>query len=407
MKTTLLNAKQVGVQLESLMATTNDFHWAVAWATEMPFAEILLENIKKVRQLVIGTDFAQTSPALLRNLKTVKNARIMISKGGITFHPKVYCFVDGKKVYAIVGSANFTNGGTNCNDEAAIFLEGTKEDEPLQHILNAVSSWWRGGKQIEDEFLTAYELRWFANQKHRIAIEKPLAIYRPTAKSKHPKLLSTSWANYAQDVKNPPHGDGAINERLAVLQRARQLFDSVPSFERLSNLQHKAIAGIIGNKEILSTDLADHLDWDLFGSMKGAGAFKKCINKNAKHLSAALDHIPSVGEVTEDDYIHFATEFQSAFGNLNRKGGVPTSSRLLAMKRPDYFVCVDSKNAKGLGADVGFAPSTLNLENYWERVVEPITQALWWNAERPKDADGRIWDARVAMLDVIYYDYGE
>ena len=114
--------------------------------------------------------------------------------------------------------------------------------------------------------------------------------------------------------------------------------------------------------------------------------------------------IPSAGEVTEDDYAQFAREFQLAFVGSSRQGGIPTASRLLAMKRPDHFVCVDSKNAKRLGADVGFARTTLGLENYWERVVEPITQSRWWNTKRPAGADGRLWDARAAMLDVIYMD---
>jgi HKD family nuclease len=402
MQITLLNAKQVGIQLGRLMAKADDFHWAVAWATEMAFAEILLAHKKKIRQLVIGTDFAQTSPALLRKLKTTKNVHVMVGKGDVTFHPKVYCFVDGKKISAIVGSANFTNGGTNRNEESALLLEGSIEDQPLRDILNSVSSWWSDSEEIKEEFLTAYELRWLANQKHRKAIGKPLKIYRPTDISTHPKLLVTSWTNYVKDVKTAAHG--SIDKRLAVLLRARQLFDSVLSFGHLQALERKAIAGIIGSTEILDTDLAG-LGWGWFGSMKGAGAFKNRIKENDAHLSAALDHIPSVGEVTEDDYVQFAGEFQQAFADSTRQGGVPTASRLLAMKRPDYFVCVDSKNAKRLGADVGFRPAALSLENYWERVVEPVTQARWWNTQRPIGMDGRIWDGRAAMLDVIYYDW--
>lgn len=401
MKTTLLNAKQVGIQLQRLMAGSNDFYWAVAWATEMEFTDILLANKKKIRQLVIGTDFAQTSPSLLRNLKKEKNVHVMISKSGITFHPKVYCFVDGKKVSAIVGSANFTNGGTNRNDEAALLIEGVLEDKPLQEILHTVSSWWNKSSEIKEEFLTAYELRWITNQKHRKAIEKPLKIYRPSRTSTHPKLLSLSWSDYVEEVKNSSHG--TLNKRLAVLQRARQLFDSVTKFEELNPLQRKAIAGIIGSKEIINTEL-NGIDWGWFGSMVGAGSFKNLIVSNVLQLSVALDHIPSTGDVTEDDYAQFAREFQRAFADSSRQGGIPTASRLLAMKRPDYFVCVDSKNAIRLAADVGFARTTLGLENYWERVVEPITQSRWWNTKRPTGADGRLWDTRAAMLDVIYMD---
>lgn len=401
MKITLLDSKQVGAQLERLMTEANDIHWAVAWATETTFSKKLLSHKKKIRQLVIGTDFAQSSPAVLRDFKHVKNTRVMISKSGVTFHPKVYCFVDGKKISAIVGSANFTNGGTSRNEEAAILLEGNIDEKPLQDILDSISSWWDDGKDIDDAFLIAYELRHNANKKHRQAIAKPLKIYRPTAEAIRPSLLFTSWTNYLQDVKNA--AGSAFDARLEVLLRARRLLDGVQNFDQLDRLQRRAIAGIIGTTEIIDTNLSG-LGWGWFGSMKGAGAFQSRINANDQHLSAALECIPSIGDVTEDDYARYIGEFQLAFVNEKRKGGVPAASRLLAMKRPDHFVCVDRMNAVRLGADVGFAPTTLRLENYWERVVEPITQALWWNTQRPTGVNGGVWDARAAMLDVIYYD---
>ena len=73
------------------------------------------------------------------------------------------------------------------------------------------------------------------------------------------------------------------------------------------------------------------------------------------------------------------------------------------MKRPDFFVCVNGGNKVGLATALSFAPTTLSLENYWDRVVEPIQQAPWYNAPRPVGPDMELWDARVAMLDAIYY----
>lgn len=403
MKITLLNAHQVGKELDRLMKQTQEFYWAVAWANDMPLANTLINNKSKIKQIVIGTDFTHTSPLLLDKLKTEKNVHVMISNGRTTFHPKIYCFVDGNNVSAIIGSANFTNGGTNLNDEAALLLEGRKDDDgALIEILDSIDSWWSKGKEIEAEFLSAYELRWQANQKHKHAIEKPLKIYHPTEKSTNPKLLSMSWDDYIKNIMNEPNSN--IDVRLAVLKGARTLFNSVGYFKALDELPRKAIAGIIGNQEILNWNDEDlrRLNWGWFGSMKGAGTFKNFINTNNQHLSDALDCIPPTGAVTEDDYNRFRVEFIQAFVSSTKKGGVPTASRLLAMKRPDYFVCVDSKNAKGLGADLGFPPSKLTLGNYWENVVEPITLATWWNASRPTDTHAEIWDARAAMLDVIY-----
>lgn len=401
MKVKFLKANQVAAQLKKLMTQEYEFYWAVAWATETELSDILIANKKKIRELVIGTDFAQTSPALLRKLKSIKNVRIKISKGAATFHPKTYCFVSEGEVCAIVGSANFTNGGTGLNEEAAFLIEGTLDDKPLQNLLEAISSWWQDGIQIGDDFLGAYELRWLANQKHNRAIEKPLRVYHPSNNSTHPELLSTSWSAYVNELKTTE--PETIGNRLAVMQHARRLFDSVLSFNQLDILQRKAIAGIIGKKEIIATDLEGY-DWGRFGSMKGAGSFKNRIIENDEHLSLALDCIPSFGEVTEEHYNQFVEEFCLAFTDSERQGGVPTASRLLALKRPDYFVCVDSKNKKRLSEDFGFPVTKLNFENYWEYVIEPILQAKWWNAKRPSGADGKIWDVRSAMIDVIYMD---
>jgi hypothetical protein len=52
---------------------------------------------------------------------------------------------------------------------------------------------------------------------------------------------------------------------------------------------------------------------------------------------------------------------------------------------------------------LSFAPTTLSLDNYWERVIEPIRQSPWYNADRPSGRDAELWDARVAMVDAIYY----
>src|SRR3546814_4861364 len=95
--------------------------------------------------------------------------------------------------------------------------------------------------------------------------------------------------------------------------------------------------------------------------------------------------------------------FTAAFSGSSRTARLAPATRLLAMKRPDVFVCVNGGNTKGLAVALTFAPTTIDLKNYWERVIEPIQQAPWYNASRPTGRDMELWDARVAMLDAIYY----
>jgi hypothetical protein len=76
-----------------------------------------------------------------------------------------------------------------------------------------------------------------------------------------------------------------------------------------------------------------------------------------------LDHIPADGYVSEEQFINFKRHFDLAFQGKAHQGGVATASRLLAMKRPDMFVCVNNANRKGNCKAFGSPPSTLSLEN--------------------------------------------
>lgn len=74
------------------------------------------------------------------------------------------------------------------------------------------------------------------------------------------------------------------------------------------------------------------------------------------------------------------------------------------MKRPDTFLCISSPNLLEAAKALGFAPTTLKLDNYWERVVEPIRLSRWHNADKPQNNfEGELWEARAAMLDVLFY----
>jgi hypothetical protein len=73
----------------------------------------------------------------------------------------------------------------------------------------------------------------------------------------------------------------------------------------------------------------------------------------------------------------------------------------LSLKRPDTLLCLCKPNIGGAAKQVGFAPSTLALNNYWDKVVEVLRASEWYAAPRPTGADAVLWDNRAAMLDTI------
>lgn len=189
----------------------------------------------------------------------------------------------------------------------------------------------------------------------------------------------------------------SFDMRLTILRKVKQFFSKVQSFNDLTYDEKRMIAGT----KIRKT--GDDMDWLLFGSMVGFGVFQSLIRTENPNLAEAIDHIPLSGAVSREQYDQFVSIFQSAFEGEARTGGVPTASRLLAMKRPDTFICVDSENKKGLAKDLGFTPSTISFEKYWDEIIVPITESNWWQSDKPIGPEGLLWEGRTAMLDIIYF----
>lgn len=375
------------------------FDVAVAWATPNDAVDAMLEEHPKLRRVVIGTHMYQTDPAVLRRFLPHSGARCLPPSGRL-FHPKIYLFEMPNGFAAVVGSHNLTGGafgGTNV--EVSVLLEGSEKNAIFAELSSFARSAWDLAETIDEEnFLFAYETQYQINKARRSALERFHRLKKPRF-SAQISPLSISWDVFTDKVKND--GQHNLEGRLAILDRAGALFDEHRSFATMSQHERKAIAGTYGSRQAQ----LDDLQWAWFGNMFGQGDFKNLVNESPELLSEALQNIPSDGDVSHSQFAAFVHYFDLAFKGKAHKGGVATASRLLAMKRPDIFVCLNNANRIGISDAFGSAPTTLNLRNYWERIVIPMQSCSWWLHSRPRDAlDGRIWDNRAALMDSIYYD---
>jgi hypothetical protein len=136
----------------------------------------------------------------------------------------------------------------------------------------------------------------------------------------------------------------------------------------------------------------------LFGSMQPVGHFKKAIKDNNEGISVALDEIPVGGDLSRAHFQRFSDHFLKAF----KRSGMALASRLLAMKRPDTFVCVNKENREGLFQAFRLSPSR-TAEAYWD-LIERIQACTWWKAPPPATGEEReVWCARAAFLDALFY----
>ena len=315
------------------------------------------------------------------------------------FHPKLYLFErKGGGWTCIVGSANFTAGGFGRNQEACLLV--TEADDPggtiLANARGSVDRYWKDavpGANVDLDRYREMRKRLARSLAHAAG---QFGTGKPGRAVEDVDVLNMSWDDFLASVRGDRHH--ALDKRLDVLEAARGLFQKYESFAEMPIEDRQGIAGFREDGDV---------PWGWFGSMRGAGVFKNIVNQSPSGLSDALDQVPLDGRVTREDYLEFVDRFVRAFPIKDGKPtrhGLGTATRLLAMKRPDYFVCLDGANRRRLLADFDINVVLHDYDGYWDKIVERLKLATWWNSRRPREKTaGRVWDGRAAMLDAIYY----
>lgn len=203
-------------------------------------------------------------------------------------------------------------------------------------------------------------------------------------------VLGLTWAEFYDRVRTSETPE-VFQNRLTVINTARDLFSSVSHFCDLDRSDRRKIGGFRRPSEV---------GYGMFGGLGGGGTFQSVVNQNNPNLSAALDKVPLQGEITKLTYLAFVCEFKNA--SPSGGGGISAATRLLAMKRPDSFVRISERNRELFCEDFQIAKGT-GLDNYWERVIDPIMKSPWWNSAMPDTGDEQeVWKARAAFLDAIF-----
>ncbi|HHB52327.1 MAG TPA: NgoFVII family restriction endonuclease [Saprospiraceae bacterium] len=340
--------------------------------------------------MIVGTHFYQTHPDFIKEFIESNKVRFIINSSGI-YHPKFYLFSNNKKDWeCLVGSANFTKSAFSKNSEVVIHINSLdNEDNNIFHSLKkSINDYWHTSNSISENDYYNYRNIWKLNNSK---IKKLKGNYGNLKKSKSlikSDVFSKRWNDYYSQISS---GD-SFQRRIELLNIARGYFTNFQHFSDLDDIKRKEIAGTIKAN-----------DWGWFGSMIGAGKFKNRINTNNAYISQALDSIPLKEKIYKINYIEYINLFQQAFPDGG--DGIALATRLLAMKRPDIFVCLDSKNKKNLCQEFGISQS-VDYESYWDDIIERIYDSVWWNSEKPLDTtEISAWKGRVAMLDSVFYEW--
>jgi HKD family nuclease len=402
MQVSLLETKSIARKLSALIEKHDRISIAVAWGGMTEVAETLLAHKAKFEAVLIGLDFCSTDPALIQRLVDVPNAFVTKNRPGC-FHPKIFYFETGAKAEAIVGSANFTGGGLVSNLEAGVHVRGAVNDPFFGQLRSVLEGYAELYLPITKALADSYRQQAMAAAKQPRPKNPVLPNDRKNWERVTSPLATMAWQDFVKAARQDVGHGSKFKNRMKLIRKIQQMFAKSRSFADLSVAEWKGIAGVLGQREAEEAGL-DDFDWGSFGSMTASGIFAQEIGRQNGAVATALDAIPLRGAVTKAHFDAFAASFTNAFEGAARIPRLAPATRLLAMKRPDLFVCVDGDNRAGLAKALSTKPTTLGLDNYWERVIDPIRQAPWYNAPRPEGRDMELWDARVAMLDAIYYE---
>jgi hypothetical protein len=400
----IINQTDLEKEFKRLTKQYQTFYWATAWAgiNSKPFEDLITYE-SKIKQVVVGIHFYQTHPDFIFTFIKNKNVHYILQPEG-TFHPKIYLFSNSESDWEIIiGSGNFTNGAFNTNKEAAILVSNNDNNSKAiyKDAKEFIGQAWKEGKTLNNKELEKYRIAW---KNHRPKINSLSGRYGSKTKVAKPiyevAVINKTWREFISQVKNETsHG---VNRRLRVIEIANNLFTRVEHFSELLEEERKFVAGIPNKFAIQGAE-----DWGYFGSMKGAGIFKNKIITNDSNISKALDQIPISGQITRKHYESFIKLFHRIFigTRLETANNIATASRLLAMKRPDVFVCYDVENKGNLSRDFGIVQKDMNYDRYWDDIIERIYDCEWWLNPDPIDTvERKVSNARAAFLDSLYYE---
>lgn len=392
----LTSRTELNSELQRLVDWADELHLAYAWVSTTNGRASHWRNLalEKVASAVVGVHFNQTEPYALRALAKRGALRVIADTAGV-FHPKLLLGVNGDSGRALVGSSNFTSGGFGANVEMNVLLSGSMDTSPLADVSGFLSQLARHRLAFEpsDDWLDQYEEAWKA---------RPRPPRTPAPPSKSGRTISSleslevGWDDYVSIIEDQErrilatgdpihvfdHEDGSYLQEVEGCQDAFRRYGSLVEMPEGA----RRLVGGWGSESS-----------GYFGRMTGAGYYKNLIMQRPEAVDTHLDRLPLSGAVSAE------MGRRVLDGLVGLRGvSVGTASRLLTVKRPDVFVSSNGASRDALHAVFGTRAATVAS---YIGLHKSIWRLPWVGSTLPADAtERRIWRARVALLDTIFYD---
>jgi len=376
--------------LRLLIESSSKIDIATAWVSDSNILKFLIsDGIKAHIRMVVGVGGYMTDPVVLKRLGTHPNIALRIHGGPEPplFHPKLYVFQHQHFHRTLIGSMNFTKAGTMKNIESMFSTNNTNRSAGPEF-----ERYWNSPQVVPfDQFdLKSYE------EKRRV------------------KLAAVKAAGAAEVLEEDVAASAESQVEIDILKEGwkayvQQLFSS-------ENLEgHRRVLAV--RKQFIDRDWSKDFTEDELKIMFGLspyyafGSLKQLkLNESQFQGGVNIARRKEIGEILNK--VSKLQYFQGPIvrGLVEQLIGVPycksaLATRLLILARPDWFVVVNKKSFEGLKERFGFFVTNedFKAESY-VALLEKIHSQPWFRSPEPEDtAERELWQARVALIDVLVY----
>lgn len=148
-------------------------------------------------------------------------------------------------------------------------------------------------------------------------------------------------------------------------------------------------------------------DVEHFTGFRNAKSYFATVSHQGAAIEQALSCIPLEGEVTFTHYQAFVKAYIDIFEQQAEPENAPLfpATRLLALRRPDVFISINSSKADSLSLAFGITKlSNQDFLAYWHDVVATYQQMPWWKLATPSnESDTFIYNNRAILLELFWF----
>ena len=374
---------------------------AVAWATTGKALTALEKAVTErgiTVRAIVGTRGNLTDPEALERLDEIGALRLVPDDCRM-FHPKVYIFRGERNSVAWIGSANFTRGGFETNEETVFATENSES------VVGWFKKRWDDCGELPSDAIADYRRSWTPNRpslsfKERIGIiDDELLEHLRQARD---------WNGYVTALRRADdwwrrHDKSwwsVLDERRHSWLHTIRTIGPIATREDWSDLRPKEVQMLLGVYK------DDDLEAGLLGNMDSAWIAKKVFREsspdNRRIRKTIKESVDKVAMARPNEFPDVAIE---AFRNIEKENGfaIGVATRILTLARPDRIVSVNRAVKKRL-RDVFPDLDALDGAKDYKRLLSKLYRQPWYNVEEPSDDTERTWwSMRAALIDCFVY----